>query len=123
LDVLGRYFLVECKNWKGTVGTHEIAYFANRIRYGRAQFGVLFAREGISGDPAEDSDENGRFMVHRVFHQDGIVVAVVTAQDLERVYSGVESTLAMLLRKHDEVRFGAWSRKVGPRDKLSGDRK
>ncbi|WP_437494095.1 restriction endonuclease [Sorangium sp. So ce1014] len=121
LDILGRYFLVECKNWKNTVGTHEIAYFANRVRYGRVRFGVLFAREGISGDAEDGGGENGRFMIHRAYHQDGIVVAVVTASDLQRICDGTESTLAMLLRKHDEVRFGAWSRAVGPRDQLLGD--
>lgn len=122
LDVLGRYFLVECKNWKHTVGTHEIAYFANRIRYGRLKFGVLFAREGISGD-AEDGEfgENARFMIHRTYHQDGIVVAVVTATDLQRICDGKESTLSMLLRRHDEVRFGAWSRALGPRDRIRRD--
>ena len=113
LDLLGRYFLVECKNWKNRVGSHEVAYFANRVRYGRATFGLLFAREGITGEGTDDADkikegEGAKFMLNRVFHQDGVVVAVVTRDDLERIQAGTETFLQVLLRKHDEVRFGAW---------------
>ncbi len=121
LDLLGRYFLVECKNWKSRIGTHELAYFANRIRYGRLEFGILFARAGISTG-TKDEDQNGEFMVHRAYHQDGVVVVVVTADDLKRVSGGLESPLEMILRKHDEVRFGAWSRQVGPRDRQKGEK-
>lgn len=125
LDLLGRYFLVECKNWKTRVGTHDLAYFANRVRYGRLSFGILFAREGISSG-SENEEGNGEFMVHRAYHQDGVVIAVVTASDLRQVSVGRESPLAMLLRKHDEVRFGTWSRQLGPRNRkkresLEGD--
>ncbi len=113
LDVLGRYFLVECKNWKDRVGSHEIAYFASRMRYCRLRFGVLFAREGITGDGEGDTKagkgEGGRFMLNRAYHQDGVVIAVVTANDLRQVAGGAETPLQLLLRKHDEVRFGSWS--------------
>lgn len=113
--------MVECKNWKHRVGTHELAYFANRVRYGRLSFGILFAREGISAGNDGD-DGNGEFMVHRAYHQDGVVIAVVTAADLKKVAAGLESPLAMVLRKHDEVRFGTWSRQLGPRDLKQGER-
>lgn len=121
LDLLGRYFLVECKNTKHAIGTHDVAYFSNRVRYGRLSFGILFAREGISTG-SETKDGNGEFMVHRVYHQDGVVIAVVTADDLRRVSQGLETPLAMLLRKHDEVRFGTWSRQIGPRDHMKSEK-
>lgn len=120
LDVLGRYFIVECKNRVANTGSHEIAYFASRVRYGRATYGVLFTREGITGSGGtkktkgkrepNERIEDGRFMLHRAYHQDGTVIAVVTKADLERVATGEESILQLLLRKHDEVRFGSWSK-------------
>ncbi len=112
LDVMGRYILVECKNWKGRVGSRHIAYLANRMRYCRVSFGILFAREGITGDlkNAENTDGDagdGRFMLNRAYHQDGVVIAVLSADDLRGLVAGRETILQLLLRKHDEVRFGA----------------
>ena len=110
LDILGRYYLVECKNWKDAVGSSHLSYFANRIRYGRASFGILFARSGISEGKGGSVDD-ATFMLHRAYHQDGVVMAVVDQSDLDALVTGRESVLQMLLRKHDEVRFGAWSKR------------
>lgn len=106
LDVLGRYFLVECKNWASPVGASAAAYFANRIRYCRAHTGLLFAKNGITGEGREAVGD-ARFTLHRSFSHDGIVVAVVSAADLEGLAHRKETPLQLLLRKHDEVRFGA----------------
>jgi hypothetical protein len=91
------------------------------VRYGRANFGVLFTREGITGFGGGKKEqgnavklqgrvEDGRFMLHRAYHQDGIVIAVVSIEDLKRIAAGEESVLQLLLRKHDEVRFGSWAK-------------
>jgi hypothetical protein len=106
LDVLGRYFLVECKNWASPVGTSDAAYFANRIRYCRAHTGLLFAKSGITGEGANQVGD-ARFALHRSFSHDGVVVALITQADLELLVARRETLLQLLLRKHDEVRFGA----------------
>lgn len=110
LDILGRYFLVECKNWQDAVGASHLSYFANRVRYGRASFGILFARSGITTGKGTGVDD-ATFMLHRAYHQDGIVMVVVDQEDLESLAASRESVLQLLLRKHDEVRFGAWSKR------------
>lgn len=48
-------------------------------------------------------------MLHRTFHQDGIVIAVLDQSDLDALVKGKESILRLLLKKHDEVRFGKWT--------------
>ena len=105
LDVLGRYFLVECKNWAGAVGTPGAAYFANRVRYCRANTGILFAKSGITGEGTTHVGD-ARFTLHRSFSHDGIVIAVIDQKDLEGLVGRKETPLQLLLRKHDEVRFG-----------------
>ncbi|WP_437999675.1 hypothetical protein WMF26_06910 [Sorangium sp. So ce185] len=105
LDVLGRYFVAECKNWTSPVGSSQLAYFANRIRYCRASFGILFARKGITGG-GERQLADARFMLHRAYSHDGVVLAVITLEDLRSIAAQTETVLQLLLRKHDEVRFG-----------------
>ena len=107
LDILGRYFLVECKNWGKPVGSSHVSYFANRVRYCRATLGILFSKNGITGG-TDTASANADFVIQRTFNQDGIVIAVVDEHDLGRLASGTESVLQLLLRKHDEVRFGRW---------------
>jgi hypothetical protein len=44
-ELFGRYFLVECKNWKQRVGVAEVGYFLFRMRITHAQFGVIFSKD------------------------------------------------------------------------------
>lgn len=48
-DILGRHFLAECKNWKDRVGVRDVGYFLYRIRLTHAHFGIIFAKNGITG--------------------------------------------------------------------------
>lgn len=51
-------FLCECKNWDAPVGSREVVVFANKIRQRGCEFGVLVARNGITGDAAQLTSAN-----------------------------------------------------------------
>jgi len=42
---------VECKNWTGRVGSHEVRSFTQKLQERSLHFGVLVATNGITGDP------------------------------------------------------------------------
>lgn len=79
-DEYGKYILVECKHWRTSVGADEIRKFCDKLRETKIRFGVLFARNGITG---EDSNKNAFRRVDDAFQQDGIIILVITQRDLE----------------------------------------
>lgn len=103
-EVLGRHFLVECKNWREPVGVKDVGYFLYRMRLTHAKFGVMFARRGITGD--ENEETAARSLVRKAFHEDGNICIVVREEDLEHLASGHLSLWSMLLERIERVRFG-----------------
>jgi hypothetical protein len=65
-DLLGRHFLVECKNWDEPVGVRDIGYFLFRIRLTHASFGIIFSRRGITGD--KDQEHVAHSLIRKAFH-------------------------------------------------------
>jgi hypothetical protein len=53
LFFLPHIILVECKNWSNPVGSNEVSWFDCKLRDRGLTFGVLVARHGITGDPAD----------------------------------------------------------------------
>jgi restriction endonuclease len=49
-DEFGRHFLVECKNWKSSVGAAQVRDFLGKIQKSRIKLGIIFAKNGISGE-------------------------------------------------------------------------
>jgi hypothetical protein len=49
--------LVECKNWTKRVGSAEVSWFDAKLRRRgpSGRFGILFAANGVTGDPADHS--------------------------------------------------------------------
>lgn len=103
---LGRYFLVECKDWSRPADFTTVAKFCRVLDSAKCRFGILFSREGVSGQ------EETRFAqreIVKVFQDRGVVIVVVNKADLERVANG-DNFLTMLRSKYEKVRldlFGA----------------
>lgn len=105
-DLLGRHFLVECKNWNRTVGVSEIGYFLYRMHLTHAKFGVVFAKNGITGDKSLSEEKASRSLIRRAFHEDHIVCVVLDEEKLHDLESKGVSFWSMLLKEIEIVQFG-----------------
>lgn len=102
-ELLGRHFLVECKNWEKSVGVRDVGYFLYRMRLTHARFGIIFSKGGISGG----SDEKAACaLIRRAFHEDGSVCVVVDNEDLINLAQGKNTFWWMLLEGVEVLRFG-----------------
>jgi hypothetical protein len=104
LDVLGRTFLVECKNYSDGVGVEKLNHFVAKMRFHRCSTGVLFAKEGITGGGTPEL-RAARLTQLRWYEQDGCAVIVVARADIERVASGEIGFAELLLGGYESVRF------------------
>ncbi len=102
-DLLGRHFLVECKNWGDPVGVSDVGYFLHRMRLTHCNFGVIFAKDNISGGEKETA---ARSLIRRAFHEDGNTCIVLDRSDLEALAKGEITFWSMLLREIERFRFG-----------------
>ena len=85
LHFLPNILLVECKNWNHPVGSQEVAYFTNRLRNRHCEYGILVARQGITGDPGDLTRAHYELAMALA---DGIHIIIVTANEIE----GLQST-------------------------------
>ena len=51
LPFLPWIILVECKNWSSPVGSEHVSWFDTKMRNRGVGFGILFAANGITGNP------------------------------------------------------------------------
>lgn len=86
LGSLADFFLVECKGWSAAVNSEQIAWFLTKIRHRGLRFGILFAANGITGEPEHLSRAN--FLVATELATFGIRMVIVTREELERLTSG-----------------------------------
>jgi hypothetical protein len=110
LEALGRHFLVECKNWDSKVGVQALNHFVAKMRFHRCKCGVIFSREGLSGD--KDMQTGLRFArvtQLRWYQQDDCVVIVITKQHLDELAANGGSFSETLLRGYESVRFSGAS--------------
>lgn len=103
-ELLGRHFLVECKNWNKSVGTSEVGYFLHRMRLTHAKFGIMFAREGISGD--DDGKQYAHSLIRRTFHEDSAICIVLDKRDLDTLAEREIGIWSMLFARLEQFRFG-----------------
>jgi hypothetical protein len=105
-ELFGRHILVECKNWSESVGVPEVGYFLHNIHLMHGSFGVLFAREGISGSRNSKDEIEARQLIRRTFHENHTLCVVVTRNDLERLRDENITFRDLLIQLADEFRFG-----------------
>lgn len=99
---VGRYVLCECKDWETPADFTAVAKFARVLESAKCRFGILFSRNGVTGDGKEPKAARRELL--KLYHDTGIVVVVVSEEDLRNVVEG--SNLVLLLRrKYEEVRL------------------
>ena len=103
-DMFGRFILSECKNWEKTVTVKEVGYFLFRMRLTHSHFGVLFAKNGITGDPAKETA--ARSLIRKTFHEDGNICIVIDETILQMIHHKSISFLSCMMLENEKVRFG-----------------
>lgn len=99
---VGRYFLCECKDWSGAAGVPVMAKTAYFLDSTGCRFGILFSKNGISG---ENEKRHAEYEQLKVYANLGVAIVVVDQKDLERLASG-ENFLSMLRTRYEKVRLG-----------------
>lgn len=99
-DKVSSDFLIECKHWSEPVGSDPVGNFIQKMSKLSVDFGIMFARNGITG--AEETDGYGQ--IRDAFIQSDKVILVVDDEDLERILDG-ESFYHILDEKYYNSRF------------------
>jgi Restriction endonuclease len=98
--------LVECKSSGKPVTVSELRDFGSKCLFHRVSFGILIARNDITGGGEVFSEPRHAELVRRRFLVDGITILVVQMSDLEgraRQLRGLQEPLA---QDHDLLVFG-----------------
>lgn len=98
---LGRYFVCECKDWKSPADFGSFAKFCRVLDSTKSRFGVLYSKQGITGDGRTRDAEREQL---KVFQDRGIVIVVVDENDLEFVANG-GNFINLLRTKYERVRL------------------
>lgn len=107
-ELLGRHFLVECKNWKDPVSVKDVGYFLYRMRLTHAKFGIIFAKNGITG---KEEEKAANSLIRKAFHEDGIICIVINNSNLEKIKNSTISFWPFILEKVEKLRFGTEKKK------------
>ncbi|MCB1085492.1 MAG: restriction endonuclease [Verrucomicrobiae bacterium] len=112
LDSLGRHFLVESKHLDNPVSTEQLNHFFAKVRFHQCTTGILFASEDISGKKSKESSgdvRNAELTRIRWLHQDGVLLLVVSKNDLKRLETTSLNFSDLLIEKYRSLRFAKGS--------------
>lgn len=99
LYFLPNIILVECKNWSSSVGSQEVAYFAQRLQNRGRDYGILVAANGISGS-AEEMD-GAHYEIAMALSR-GLHILVISRAEIEALQS-TEQLIRLLKEKLCEL--------------------
>lgn len=98
---IGRYFVCECKDWAKPADVTAFAKFSRILDSTKCRFGILFSREGISGEGRGQNAEREQL---KLFQDRGIAIIVINEKDLREVVGG-RNFITMLRTKYETVRL------------------
>lgn len=98
---LGRYFVCECKDRQDPSTFTEMAKFCRILDATKSRFGILFSREGITG---EQHRKEAKLEQERVYWDRGIVVVCIDGEDINDLARG-GNFIRMLKRRVEDVRL------------------
>ncbi len=98
---LGRYFVCECKDWQSPADFTTMAKFCRVLDSIKSRFGILFSKNGISGEGRATYAEREQL---KIFQDRGMVIVVVDQDDLEYVANG-GNFINLLRSKYEMVRL------------------
>jgi hypothetical protein len=84
-DDHSRFVLVECKNWKSSVGAPQVRDFKSKMKSAKIELGFLFARKGVS---ERNRAENALGEIQSAFNAENIAIVVIDGNDLRRISEG-----------------------------------
>jgi hypothetical protein len=102
-DELGRYTLVECKNWSKAVGVSAVRDFMGKLDKCQSRLGIIFSRHGVTG---VDSGADALREIQSRFDRDGTFLVVFSLEELRKIACG-RDFVAALDRKVDALLFDA----------------
>ncbi len=103
-DLLGRHFLIECKNRKEKTSSADVGYFLYRMKLTHTRFGIIFSKNGITGSKEHKAAHE---LIRRAFHEDNLICILISNEDLDKFAKGIEVIFWWtLLQKIEELRFG-----------------
>lgn len=102
-EELGRYCLVECKNWSKPVGVGPVRDFMGKLDKCRVRLGIIFSKNGVTG---VDSGADALREIQSRFDRDGVSLIVFSLEDLKGIDDG-EDFYSALDKKADNLRFDA----------------
>ena len=91
-DELGRYCLVECKNWSKPVGVGPVRDFMGKLDKCKARLGIIFSKNGVTG---VDSGADALREIQSRFDRDGTYLLVFSLDDLKEIRDGKAFTVAL----------------------------
>jgi hypothetical protein len=98
---LGRHFVCECKDWKEPADFTVMAKFCRVLDSTKSRFGILFSKEGISG---EGKTKYAELEQLKVFQDRGIIIVVLNLKDLKRIGDGA-NLIALMRAQYEKVRL------------------
>ena len=98
---LGRYFIVECKDWSTPADFSAFAKFCRVLDSTKCRFGILCSRLGITGT-GHNSDAEREHL--KVFQDRGMVVVVLSLSDLTEISTGA-NLITLLRERYETVRL------------------
>jgi hypothetical protein len=102
-DELGRYSLVECKNWSKPVGVGPVRDFMGKLDKCKVKFGITFSKNGVTG---VDSGADALREIQSLYDHDGVYVLVFSLEELKGISNSKDFCVA-LDSKADSLRFDA----------------
>jgi hypothetical protein len=100
----GRYFICECKDWERTASFSTIAKFCRVLDSVKCKFGLLFSKNGISGQEAAEEPRFAYREILKIYQDRGLAIIVIDNDDINKIIDGYNFTV-MLRSKYDEIRL------------------
>jgi hypothetical protein len=97
----GRYSVGECKDHADPADFSDIAKFCRVLDSTKAKFGILFSKNGITGQGRRTDADLERL---KAYQDRGIVIVVVDLDDLKKIAGGT-NFISMLREKYMVVRL------------------
>lgn len=100
-DELGRYCLVECKNWSKPVGVGPVRDFMGKLDKCKVKFGIIFSKNGVTG---VDSGADALREIQSRYDRDGVFLLVFSLEELKGISNSKDFCDALDF-KADGLRF------------------
>lgn len=100
---VGRYCLVECKNWGKPVGVGPVRDFIGKLDKCKVPMGIIFSRNGVTG---VDSGVDALREIQSQYDRNGVYLLVFSIEDVKDISRG-KDFVEMIDKKADILRFDA----------------